>query len=84
MVDVVDVSTDDSVITKLNSTQDGSMNIKNLTKEPFRMRVMWAENSHKHGITNLKPSSSDVIIMKLLLRFLMLSYCSGQVRSLDI
>ena len=47
MADVIDLSTDDSMIVQLNSVGHGPANVMNLTKQPFRMRVLWAEVSHK-------------------------------------
>lgn len=82
--DVVDVSTDDTLIVKLNGIGDGSTNIMDLTNQPLRIRVLLAEISDKYRVSNFKPSHSGVAIVLLLLRFLMLSECFGQVGSHDV
>ena len=82
--DVVDVSTDDTLIVKLDGIGDGSTNVMDLTNQPLRIRVLLAEIPDKYRVSNLKPSHSGMVVMLLLLRLLMLSDSLGQVGSHDV
>ena len=75
---------DDSLIVQFDSVGHRSLNVSNLTQQPFRVRMLWAEVAHKHCVSHLKTSHLGVIIMAVFLRHLMLSDSLGQVRSHNV
>ena len=46
--DVVEVSTNNTLIVQFDSVGHRSTKVSNLTEQPFRVRMLWAEVTHKH------------------------------------
>ena len=67
---------DESLIMELHGIGHGSSDGLNMTEQPFRVRVLLAEISHKDRVTNFKASDLDMI----LLTRLSLSNSLGQIR----